>query len=88
MLVFIIAVKHPARSRSYELVTDLLRQTLASVEAQTDKSFATIVVCNKRPSWADAAGNQDSRVFIEVDFPPAADRGAIDLPPPAFSLRV
>jgi len=69
VLAFIIAVKHPARSRSYEVVTDLLRRTLASVEAQTDKAFAVVVVCNKRPAWAVESGN---RLFVEVDFPPAA----------------
>ena len=44
MLAFVIPVKHPARSQSYERVTDLLRNTLASVGAQTDSHFVTIVV--------------------------------------------
>lgn len=68
MLAFIIAVKHPARSRSYERVTELLRQTLASVEAQTDTNFVTIIVCNQRPPWAIGTNN---RLIVEVDFPPA-----------------
>jgi len=69
MLAFIIAVKHPKRSRSYDRVTDLLRRTLASVEAQTDKHFVTVIVCNQQPQWATATKN---RFFVEVDFPPAA----------------
>lgn len=68
MLAFVIPVKHPARSHSYERVCDLLRQTLSSVEAQTDPHFATVVVCNQRPAWAEDTAN---RVFVEVDFPPA-----------------
>lgn len=68
MLVFVIPVKHPARSQSYERVTALLRNTLRSVEAQTDPHFATIVVCNQRPAW----GKDTERLqFIEVGFPPA-----------------
>ena len=69
MLAFIIAVKHPERSRSYERVCELLRQTLTSVEAQTDRNFATIIVCNTRPAWAR---NGENRLFVEVNFPPAA----------------
>jgi hypothetical protein len=74
MLAFIIAVKHPARSRSYKWVTELLRQTLASVEAQTNGDFATVVVCNTRPTWAGAGKN---RVFVEVDFPPAPSPSSV-----------
>ncbi|MDQ3696863.1 MAG: hypothetical protein M3373_02400 [Gemmatimonadota bacterium] len=68
MLVFVIPVKHPARSQSYERVCDLLRQTLRSVGAQTDQHFATIVVCNQRPPWGEDTANL---AFVEVDFPPA-----------------
>lgn len=68
MLVFVIPVKHPARSRNYRIVTDLLRQTLRSVEGQTDPHFATVIVCNQTPDWAEDAPN---RVWVEVDFPPA-----------------
>jgi hypothetical protein len=68
MLVFVIPVKHPARSASYERVCDLLRNTLRSVEAQTDPHFATVVVCSERPDWAE---DTDRRLFVEVGFPPA-----------------
>lgn len=68
MLVFVIPVKHPARSQSYEKVCDLLRNTLRSVEAQRDPHFATVVVCNRKPDWAEDTAN---RVFVEVGFPPA-----------------
>ena len=68
MLAFIIAIKHPERSRSYDRVTDLLRQTLASVEAQTDRNFVTVVVCNELPTWANSSKD---RLFVQVDFPPA-----------------
>ena len=75
MLVFIIAVKHPASSHSYERVTELLRRTLASVEAQTYGNSAAIVVCNKRPAWAV---DGPKRLFVEVDFPPAALPKSLD----------
>ena len=68
MLTFIIPVKHPARSRSYRVVTDLLRRTLQSVGAQIDRNFAVIVVSNQTPDWA---GEMDGVQFVEVDFPPA-----------------
>lgn len=68
MLAFILPVKHPARSRSYEKVTDLLRDTVRSVEAQTDPRFCTIVVGNQRPAWWE---DTPTRRFVEVDFPPA-----------------
>jgi hypothetical protein len=69
MLAFIIPVKHPARSNSYEVTLDLLRRTLDSVEAQTDPRFAVVVVCNERPAWGS---DNARRMFVEVDFPPAA----------------
>lgn len=68
MLTFVIPVKHPARSQSYERVCDLLRNTLRSVEAQTDEHFATVIVLNEKPPWAEDTPN---RKFVEVDFPPA-----------------
>lgn len=68
MLTFVIPVKHPARSQSYERVCDLLRDTLRSVEAQEDPRFATVIVLNRKPPWAEDAPN---RKFVEVDFPPA-----------------
>ena len=68
MLAFVIPVKHPKRSASYERVCELLRQTLHSVEAQTDPHFATVIVCNQKPAWAEDTAN---RRFVEVDFPPA-----------------
>jgi hypothetical protein len=68
MLAFVIPVKHPARSASYDRVCELLRNTLASIEAQTDPHFATVVVLNEKPAWAQDTHN---RKFIEVDFPPA-----------------
>jgi hypothetical protein len=68
MLTFVIPVKHPARSQSYERVCDLLRNTLRSVEAQADPHFATVIVLNQKPSWAVDSPN---RKFVEVDFPPA-----------------
>lgn len=68
MLAFVIPVKHPARSQSYERVCDLLRNTLKSVEAQRDAHFATVVVLNQKPSWAK---DTERLRFVEVDFPPA-----------------
>lgn len=68
MLTFILPVKHPARSHSYRIVTDLLRRTLESVQGQTDPNFSVIVVCNRAPDWAGSVSGVD---FVEVDFPPA-----------------
>ncbi len=68
MLAFIIPVKHPARSNSYDVTMDLLRRTLNSIEAQTDRRFGAVVVCNERPAWAI---DDTNRLFFEVDFPPA-----------------
>jgi hypothetical protein len=68
MLAFVIPVKHPARSQSYERVCDLLRNTLRSVGAQSDPHFVTIVVLNEKPRWAEDTPHQR---FVEVDFPPA-----------------
>jgi hypothetical protein len=68
MLAFIVPVKHPARSRDYTVVTDLLRRTLASLENQKDPHFVTVIVLNQKPEWAVDTPN---RIFVEVDFPPA-----------------
>jgi len=68
MLAFVIPVKHPARSQSYDRVCDLLRHTLRSVGAQSDSHFVTLVVLNEKPSWAEDTANLR---FVEVDFPPA-----------------
>lgn len=67
MLVFVVPLKHPARSRDYRIVTDLLRQTLGSIERQRDPRFAAVVVCNQRPDWAR---DSDRLRFVEVGFPP------------------
>jgi hypothetical protein len=68
MLAFVIPVKHPARSFSYERVCQLLRDTLDSVQRQEDGNFTTIVVLNQRPPWAKDTPNCR---FVEVGFPPA-----------------
>jgi hypothetical protein len=67
MLVFIIPVKHPARSRSYETVALLLKQTLRSVCRQTRDDFRVIVVSNRTPRYSERFKNTS---FVEVDFPP------------------
>jgi hypothetical protein len=68
MLAFLIPVKHPARARSYALVTELLRSTLTSIAQQTVRPIGIYVVCNQLPSWA---GEMKEVIFIDVDFPPA-----------------
>lgn len=68
MLAFLIPVKHPANSRSYSRVTDLLRLTLTSIERQSKRPIGVHVVCNEVPEWAHGFPDVD---FIEVDFPPA-----------------
>lgn len=66
MLAFVIPVKHPARANSYPVTVGLLRRTLESVQAQTDRRFAVVVVCNERPAWAS---DDEHCMFVEVDFP-------------------
>lgn len=68
MLTFVIPVKHPARSQNYRRVTDMLRDTIRSVEQQTDGRFSTVIVLNEKPEWAEDTAN---RLFVEVGFPPA-----------------
>ena len=67
MLAFIIPVKHPASSRSYARVLELLRKTLQSIGRSTDPGYVVVIVSQSRPAWANTVSNA---VFVEVDFPP------------------
>ena len=51
MLVFISAIKHPHNSSDYNLVEELLHQTLKNLCDQTVDSFKVVIVCNQIPSW-------------------------------------
>lgn len=68
MLAFVTSVRHPRNSHDYDRVELLLRQTLASVTAQTDEDFVVIVVGNQRPSFE----LPDRVEFVEVGFEPPA----------------
>ncbi|MCL1473010.1 glycosyltransferase family A protein [Argonema antarcticum] len=66
MLVFVIPLKSPKVSKSWELVSKLLERTLKSVCNQTSSDFRVIVVCHQKPQ---IEFNHPHITYIEVDFP-------------------
>ncbi|MBE9015934.1 glycosyltransferase family 2 protein [Chroococcidiopsis sp. CCALA 051] len=67
MLVFIIPVKSPAVSTSWDRFSKLFERCIKSVCNQTLPNFRVIVVCNDRPAIEFRNSHID---YIEVDFPP------------------
>jgi len=67
MLVFIIPLKSPKVSESWEQVSQLFERTIKSVCNQTSSEFRVIVICNERPKIEFKHFNI---TYIEVDFPP------------------
>ncbi len=65
MLAFITSVRNPHNSTDYGRVELLLRRTLRSVCAQTDRDFRVIVVTNRPPSFTVP----EKVEVIRVDFP-------------------
>jgi hypothetical protein len=66
MIVFIVPIKSPQVSSSWDLVCRLFERTAKSVCNQTTDSFRIIAVCNQKPEIAFHHPNID---FCEVDFP-------------------
>jgi hypothetical protein len=66
MLVFVIPLKSPEVSKSWERVSKLLERTLKSVCHQTSSEFRVIVVCHQKP---EIEFTHPYLTYIEVDFP-------------------
>ncbi|MCU0534240.1 MAG: glycosyltransferase family 2 protein [Hydrococcus sp. Prado102] len=71
MLVFIIPLKSPKVSSSWETVTRLFERSIRSVCNQTTSNFRVFVVCNEKPKIDFTHPNL---TYLEYDFPiPGAD---------------
>lgn len=67
MFLFLIAIRHPENSTSYQRVEELLNITLESILGQTYKNIKVIIVCNRPPRIT----TNDERVIMHtVNFPP------------------
>lgn len=71
MLVFVIPVKSPLVSKSWNRFSKLFERCIQSVCNQTSPDFRAIVVCNEKPH---TQFNHPHIQYIEVDFlPPNLD---------------
>ncbi|MBR8837755.1 MAG: glycosyltransferase family 2 protein [Stigonema ocellatum SAG 48.90 = DSM 106950] len=68
MLVFVVPLKSPQASKSWQLVTQLFERCVKSLCNQTSPNYKVIVVCNERPRLKF---HHPNITYIEVDFPPA-----------------
>lgn len=75
MLVFIVPLKSPQASKSWEHVSKLFERCVKSVCNQTSPEFRVIVVCNSKPC---IEFSHPHITYIEVDFP---------VPPVDFDAR-
>ncbi|GGD31415.1 hypothetical protein GCM10010915_09600 [Microbacterium faecale] len=66
MIAFITSLRHPDNAADYDHIEKLLRQSLRSIEAQSDDDHVTIIVGNQAPSFVLPPGAH----FVEVNFPP------------------
>lgn len=68
---FVIPVVHPDGKKigDYNVVERILRETISSLEAQTHDDVNIIVVCHKKPEWADQCG--DGVYFLVIGDTPA-----------------
>lgn len=67
-LTFLLSVRHPVNSTDYTRVEALLVRTLRSLDAQTDRRCAAVVVANRE---VDLPGDLSLPVkVVVVDFPP------------------
>ncbi|ARV59055.1 hypothetical protein BZZ01_10780 [Nostocales cyanobacterium HT-58-2] len=73
MLVFVIPLKSPQASKSWELVTKLFERCIKSVCNQTSSDYRVIVVCHERPRLEF---HHPHITYIQVDFPPANEPDA------------
>ena len=66
MMIFIVPVKSPKITHSWELLSKLFERTIKSILNQTSNNFKVIVVCHQKPEISF----EDPKVeFLEVDFP-------------------
>ena len=68
MLVFITALGHPATSKNYAKVQELLDLTTKSILAQTNQDFMFVVMCIEKST----ASNYDTNKvhYYLIDFAP------------------
>jgi hypothetical protein len=66
MLVFVIPLKSPQVSKSWERVCKLFERTVRSACNQTSSNFHVIVVCHEKPK---IAFSHPQITYLEVDFP-------------------
>lgn len=67
MLTFVIPVRHPDNARSWGDLTDRLRETAASIAAQTTPDWAAVVIANH---GAQLPPLPPGFTVERVDFPP------------------
>ena len=74
MIVFITSIKHPACSKSYQRVWELLNNTLNSICNQKNKDFKVVVVCNSMlPLKKKRKKILTVTEFVTVNFPPVSE---------------
>lgn len=74
MFVFVVPLKSPQASKSWQQVTRLFERSIKSICNQTSPDFRVIVVCNQRPQ---IEFNHPHITYIEVDFPPLNEPNAL-----------
>ncbi|MBH8551191.1 glycosyltransferase family 2 protein [Nostocaceae cyanobacterium CENA357] len=74
MLVFVIPLKSPQVSKSWERVTKLFERCIKSVCNQTSPDFRAIVVCHEKPRIDFA---HPHITYLTVDFPPANETNPV-----------
>jgi hypothetical protein len=74
MFVFIVPLKSPARTESWQRLSAVCDRTLRSICSQTLQKFRVIIVCNQRP---DVTLNHSAIEYVEVEDRPS-DFGARD----------
>ncbi|MBH8565159.1 glycosyltransferase family 2 protein [Nostoc sp. CENA67] len=75
MLVFVIPLKSPQASNSWEHVSKLFERSIKSVCNQTSTDFHAVVVCNEKPKIEFTHPNI---TYITVDFPSANEKFLIN----------
>ncbi|WGV24844.1 glycosyltransferase family A protein [Halotia branconii] len=74
MLVFVIPLKSPQVSRSWERVTKLFERCIKSVCNQTSPNFRVVVVCHEKPK---IAFTHPHITYLKVNFPPANETNPV-----------
>jgi hypothetical protein len=72
MLAFLMSLRHPENSSSYEEVELLLGRTLASIVRQEDDRYQIVIVGNRKPAFSLPSRAR----FVEVAFPPPSAIGS------------